>query len=203
VKLYYSKGACSLAVRIALHEIGVACEFEAVNLGTKKTETGHDFLAINPKGAVPALLLDDETILTENSVIQQYLADTHQAHSLLPSIGHLQRYRALEWLNFVSTDLHKTFSGLFNSKMPEEVKENIIKPLVKRNLNFVDHHLNHNFYLMGNDFTLADGYLFVVLSWVAHVNMKLSDWPHLPRYFNEVKKRKAVQQALKEEGLAF
>src|SRR5688572_12009519 len=113
MKLYYSKGACSLAVRIILHEIGAACEFEAVDLATKKTETGMDFLKINPKGAVPTLILDDKAILTENAVIQQYLAEKYHATQLLPPLGDMKRYRVLEWLNFISTDLHKSCGPLF------------------------------------------------------------------------------------------
>src|SRR5690349_3300917 len=107
MKLYYSKGACSLAVRIALHELGIPCEFEAVDLKAKKTEKGADFFKINPKGAVPTLVLDDHTVLTENAVIQQYLADKQKAFEVLPPVNDMKRYRALEWLNFVSTELHK------------------------------------------------------------------------------------------------
>lgn len=202
MKLYYSKGACSLAVRIVIHEIGIPCDFEAVNLHTKLTENGADFLNINPKGAVPTLALDDGEVLTENAVIQQYLADTNKT-SLLPPQGDIQRYHALKWLNFVSTDLHKSFSPLFNPKLPEEVKEEIFKPLIKSKLSFVNQHLAQQRYLLGDQFTLADSYLFVILTWVPKVKLNIEDWPNLVRYFNEVKNRPAVQKALKEEDLNF
>ena len=201
MKLYYSKGACSLAVRIMIHEMNLPCQFEAVNLKTKRTETDQDFLKINPKGSVPALLLDNDEILTENVVIQQYLADKNHATSLLPPIGDLMRYRVLEWLNFISTDLHKTCGPLFNPKLSEHSRNEIFVPALKNKLNFVDHHLSHNRYLMNEQFTLADGYLFVILSWLKIFQLDLADWPNALRYFNELKQRKSLQQALKEERL--
>jgi len=202
MKLYYSKGACSLAVRIALHEIGISSEFEAVNLRTKQTETGEDFLKINPKGAVPTLLLDNQEVLTENAVIQQYLADHYQATKLLPPVGDLKRYRALEWLNFVTTELHKGCAPLFNPQLPAELKDSIFKPALKNKLNFVDQQLGHQKYLLGENFTLADGYLYVILFWLPNFKFELSEWGNLSRYFNELTARKAIQQALREEGLA-
>src|SRR5690349_19217638 len=122
MKLYYSKGACSLAVRIIINEIGLQSEYEAVDLKTKKTATGQDFLKINPKGSVPVIQTDEKQILTENAVIQQYLADTNKATQLLPALGNFERYRVLEWLNFISTELHKGFSPLFNPNVPNELK---------------------------------------------------------------------------------
>lgn len=201
MKLYYSKGACSLAVRIAIHEMNIPCQFESVDTKAKKTETGADYLAINPKGSVPALQLDNQEILTENAVIQQYLADTYKATQLLPPINDPKRYRVMEWLNFASTDLHKSCSPLFNPTVPETVKEEIFKPILKNKLNIVNQHLNKNKYLMGEQFTLPDGYVFVVLSWLPHFKFNLAEWPNLSRYFSEVKNRKSVQQALKEEGI--
>src|SRR5690606_11596997 len=130
-----------LAVRILIYEINIPCEFEAVNLKTKQTETGADYLSINPKGAVPALLLDNGAVLTENVVVQQYLADSHHASYLLPPVPSFKRYRVLELLNFITTDLHKTAGPLFYADYPEAVKENIIKPKLKKNLGFVDNHL--------------------------------------------------------------
>lgn len=199
MKLYYSKGACSFAIRIIINEIGIPCEYEAVNLASKITEQGTNFLKINPKGAVPTLVLDSQEILTENAVIQQYLADTHGAKKLLPLLGDFTRYRVLEWLNFISTDLHKGFGPLFNQQVSEEVKKNIFIPILKSKLNIADGVLHKNKYLLGDEFTLPDGYLFVILSWLPKVGIELSDWPNLSRYFSEVKKRKSVQQSFEEE----
>jgi glutathione S-transferase len=201
MKLYYSKGACSLSVRILVHELGIACDYEAVNLSTKKTESGKDYLTINPKGAVPALELKEGVVLTENVAIQQYLAYTHGAVQLLPPVGDFKRYRVVEWLGFINSDIHKGFSPLFNPKVPDEIKETIFKPALKRNLRFIDRHFDHNQYLMQGEFTVADIYLFVILTWVPHVNISLEEYPHVQRYFNEIKTRKAVVEAFREEGL--
>jgi glutathione S-transferase len=201
MKLYYAKGACSLAVRIAIHEMGRPCKFESVNLQTKITETGVNFLTINPKGSVPTLETDTQEILTENGVIQQYLADTYKAAELLPPMGDMKRYRVLEWLNFVSTDLHKGFGPLFNAKVPAEIKDDIFKPILKAKFSFVDKHLENKKYLMGEKFTLPDGYLFVLLSWLPHMKIDIAEWSNLARYFTDVKNRPAVQQALQDEGL--
>lgn len=201
MKLYFSKGACSLAVRITLHELGVPCKFESVDLKTKTTETGKNFLEINPKGVVPVLVLDNQEILTENAAIQQYLADTYKAPHLLASVGTFKRYRTLEWLTFISTDLHKGCSPLFNSKVPQDLKNSIFIPNLKKSLNIADIHLNHQQpYLMGEEFTVADSYLFVILSWLPHFEIQLSEWKHLSRYVVELRKRPAIQQSLKEEG---
>ena len=122
MRLYYSKGACSLVVRIVIHELGLPFEYEAVNLKTKVTATGEDYLAINPKGAVPAILTDDNILLTENAVIQQYLADKAYASQLLPAVNDIKRYQVLEWLNYVTTEIHKGFGPLFNSNIPDNLK---------------------------------------------------------------------------------
>lgn len=123
MKLYYSAGTCSLAVRIIINEIGLPSTYEAVDLKTKKTASGQDFLQINPKGSVPVIVTDDNEILTENSVIQQYLADKNNASSLLPALGHFKRYRVLEWLNYISTELHKGCGPLFSPSIPVELKK--------------------------------------------------------------------------------
>jgi len=201
MKLYYSKGACSLAVRIIIHEIGVACEFESVNLQTKQTEKGNDYFKINPKGSVPALVLENKKVLTENAVIQQYLADTHKASHLLPPLGDLKRYHVLEWLNFAGTDLHKSCGPLFNSNVPENIKEEVFRPLLKKKLIFVEKQLEQKAYLMGDEFTLPDSYVFVVLRWLASLKVDISDCPNLQRYFAHLKERKSIQQALKEEHI--
>ena len=202
MKLYYSRGACSLAVRITIHEMGVPCEFEAVDLKSKKTEHGADYLKINPKGSVPALqLLEENRILTENAVIQQYIAEKNKATHLLPVIGDANRYKVLEWLNFASTDLHKSCGPLFNPNVPSEVKENIFVPLLKNKLSYLNQNFTKNKYLIGEQYTLPDAYVFTVLRWLPAFEIDLANYADLQRYFNEVKQRKAVQTSLKEEGL--
>lgn len=202
MKLYYSKGACSLAVRIVLHELNINFDAEAVNLGTKKTASGQDFLAINPKGAVPALVLDNEQVLTENTVIQQYLADHFNGNHLLPAMGDIKRYRVLEWLNFVSTDLHKGCSPLFNAKLAEEIKDSIFRPALVNKLKYAEQQLAQHDYLLGNKFSLADAYLFVINRWLPHLGIDVNPFPALMRYQQRLKQRNAIQQALQEEGLA-
>jgi glutathione S-transferase len=202
MKLYYSKGACSLAVRITLHEIGIPCEFESVNLQTKKTETGTDFLNINPKGYVPTLVLDNQEVLTENVIIQLYLAEEYKAKELLPTNNTFEHYRALEWLAYVNTELHKACSPLFNSKLPAAIKEEFFVPALKNKLSFVDQHLSKNKYLLNERYTPADGYLLVILLWMPHFNIELSEWRNLSRYLTLLKMRPGIQQSLKEEGLS-
>lgn len=201
MKLYYSKGACSLVVRIIIHELGLKSEYEAVDLGTKKTATGEDYLKINPKGAVPAIITDAGETLTENSAIQQYLADNNHADELLPPIGNFRRYRVLEWLNYVATELHKSCSPLFNPNIPHDMKETIFLPTLNKKFDYIEQHLQHTKYLAGDTFTLPDAYIFIILSWQAHFKNDLSKWKHISEYFAQLQKRKSVQQALKEEGL--
>lgn len=202
MKLYYSKGACSLAVRIVINEIGLYSEFEAVDLKNKKTSSGQDFLKINPKGSVPVLLTDENEILTENSIIQQYLADTHNAIQLLPALGNFKRYRVLEWLNFISTELHKGCGPLFHPGIPPEMKENIFKPALKNKLTYVENNL-HTKFLAGDHVTLADTYLFVILSWLPHFKINMNEWPKLSHYFVELTQRPAFKKSLQEEGLNY
>jgi len=202
MKLYFSKGACSLTVRINLHEMNIPSVFEAVNLKSKETETGVNFLTINPKGAVPTLVLDNNEILTENTAILQYLADIHNANHLLPPIGDFKRYRVLEWLSYISADIHKSCGPLFDTQVPEKDKKEIFVPNLKNKLTFAENHLKNNKYLLNDQFTLPDAYLFVILRWMPHLTVDLSEFPNLSRYFNELKQRPAIQQALTEEGLA-
>ena len=201
MKLYYTKGACSLTVRILVHELAIPCEFEAVDLKTKLTAAHQDFLTINPKGAIPALRLDNQDLLTENAVILQYLADQYHATHFLPALGDGQRYRVLEWLNFVSTDLHKNCSPLFNTQVPTELKTGIFMPILENKLRMVATQLGKHTYLVSDDFTLADIYLWVVLRWLPHLGLTWSAFPTLEPYFLRVSQRDAVQQSLKEEGL--
>lgn len=201
MKLFYTKGACSLAVRIIINEINLTCEYESVDLATKKTESGQDFLKINSKGAVPTLMTNSGEILSENAVILQYLADTNNRAQLLPIVGNFKRYRVLEWLNYVATDLHKSFGILFNSKIPDDMKDNLFIPMIKAKITYVDKHLHHNHYLLGETFTLPDAYLFVMLCWALHFKFDLAEWPNVARYFAELKARKSIEKSLQEEGL--
>lgn len=201
MKLYYSKGACSLAIHIVLHEMNLPCEYIAVNLANKKTEQGDDFLMINPKGAVPSLVLKDGTVLTENVVIQQYLADTYQANTLLPPLGDLKRYLVLAWLNYATTDLHKSCSPFFNPNIPSELKEQVFKPIVASKLEFLNQHFANHAFAAGAQFSLADGYIFTVLRWMPHLGLALEAYPHVLRFFNTMKERPSVAKAMKEEGL--
>lgn len=200
MKLFYSKGACSLAVRILLNELNVECQFERVDLKTKKTETSRDFLEINPKGSVPVLELEEGQFLTENSAIQQYLADRYYAFELLPEVNDFKRYRVLEWLNFMSTEIHKGFGPLFSTQVPDQDKEEIFKPALKKKFEFIENHLKNSPYLL-DQFTLPDAYLFVMLRWLPHFKMDMSIWPKLTNYFEGLKKRPSIQKALHDEGL--
>ena len=200
MKLYYTKGACSLVVRVVINELNLDAQYESVDLKTKKTETGQDFLDINPKGAVPALEISPGKILTENAVILQYLADHSNAVELLPNLNDFNRYRVLEWLNYITTELHKGIGILFNPLITPELRQQIFIPLIKSKLSFVNNHLQNHQYLMGDHFTLPDAYLFVMLLWTSYFKMDLSEWSQLPRYFKELNNRQSIKNALKQEG---
>lgn len=199
MKLYFSAGSCSLAIRIVINEIGLPCEYEVVNLATKKMSNGQDYFKISPKGAVPALAINEHELLTENAVIQQYLADTHPQSKLLPPIGDFQRYRVLEWLNFISTDLHKGASPLFNSSVPADVKVSVFKPALQSKLAYAEQKLGNKSYLLGDHFTLPDAYLFVVLSWMPYLQVELKEYPNLTRYFQALSTRPSIIKSLAEE----
>ncbi len=200
MKLYYSPGACSLSPHIALAEAGLAYTLEKVDLKTKKTETGADFLAINPAGYVPALVLDNGEILTEGPAIVQYIADQVPARKLAPAAGSFERVRLQEGLNFVSTELHKSFSPLFNPAAPEEWKT-VVRGLIGRRLDVIEKKLAGRDYLTG-EFAVVDGYLFTVLGWGRMVGIDVSESrPLVAAYLKRVGARPAVQQAMREEGL--
>lgn len=200
MKLYYSKGSCSLAVRITIHELDIPCEFERVDLKEKTFADGQDYLKINLKGYVPSLELDSGEILTENVAIQLYLADKYQGKALLPPLSDVSRYHVIEWLSYVSTELHKSCSPLFNPNVPADIKENIFKPILENKIKFLDNHFRNNTYLVGNQFTLPDGYAYVILTWMHHFNIELTRWPQVERYFNQIKLRASVQKSLAEGG---
>lgn len=200
MKLYYSPGACSLSPHIVLAESGLPYALEKVDLGAKKTERGIDYWTINPKGYVPALELDDGQLLTEGPAIVQYLADQVPQKQLAPPAGTMERYRLQEWLNFISTELHKGFSPLFAMNAPEPWKM-IVRELLGKRIAIVAERLAGNSYLMGAGFTVADAYLYTILRWAKHAAVDLSPWPVLGEYMMRVEMRPAVQDALITEGL--
>ncbi|MBU2807779.1 glutathione transferase GstA [Acidithiobacillus ferrooxidans F221] len=200
MKLYYSPGACSLSPHIILNEGGFSFDKERVDLASKKTETGADYAAINPDGYVPALLLDDGQVLTEGPAIIQYLADRVPDKKLAPPLGTLERYRLMQWLNFISTELHKGFSPLFHPQAPKEWKT-VVAAQLGRRLSTVSRQLEGKDWLLGEGFTVADAYLFTVLGWGRHVGIDVEQWPVLQAYQGRVSTRPAVQSALKAEGL--
>jgi glutathione S-transferase len=200
MKLYYSKGACSLSPHIVLLEAGLPFTLEKVDFATKKTDAGADYLAVNSKGAVPAIKLDDGKVLTEGPAIVQYLADLKPDTHLAPRAGTFERYELMEILNYITSEVHKGFSPLFNPKISADWKASVLANLHKK-FDWLSGFLAGKTYLMGETFTVADAYLFTVLGWTAHVGIDLSQWPVLAAYHSRVAQRPKVQQALKEEGL--
>lgn len=206
MKLYYSPGACSLAPHIVMAELNMAYEIESVNL-KDKTCTSGDYRKINPKGSVPAIKMDNGEILTEGAVISQYLADQKMEQTLLPKFGTMDRYRCMEWMNFISTEIHKNFSPLFGAKMTysnETTQSEVMSfytETLKTKLNFLNDALNGKTYLMGNTFTIADAYLFTCLNWSGYVKIDLAPWTNVKAYMSRVSERPGVLKAMKEEGL--
>ena len=201
MKLFIKAGACSLSPHIVSREVGLPVELVEIDLAAKRTKDGADYRAINPKGSVPALLMDNGQLLTEGAVIVQYLADQNPAAGLIPAAGTLDRYRLQEWLNFIATDVHKSFSPLFNPKSPDEWKAYVKETLLPMRFEVLAARLKDNDFLMGASFTVADAYLFTVLSWAKRVEIDLAKWPPLPAYLQRIAARPAVQAALKAEGL--
>lgn len=200
MKLFLTPGACSLSPHIALREAGLQFDFEQVDLKTKQTKSGADYRKVNPKGAVPALQLDNGQVLTEGPAIVQYVADQKPASKLAPACGTFERSRLQEWLNYIASELHKLFGPLFNPATPEDQKQST-KTAIGTKLDFVNHSLEGKQFLMGDTFTVSDGYLFTILTWTKHVGMDLNRWPALNSYFDRVVGRPAVQAAMKAEGL--
>lgn len=200
MKLYYTPGACSLSPHIVLKESGQAYELEKVDLGKKRTETGKDYLTINPKGSVPALQLDNGEILTEGPAIVQYLSDQKPDAKLAAPAGTLERYRLQEMLNYISTELHKNYSPLFNPTIHESHRKMVVDNLSKR-YEYLAKLLENKPYLLGENFQLPDAYLFVVTNWAKPLHFDLSPWPIIQQYHAKIAARPAVQAAMKEEGL--
>jgi glutathione S-transferase len=200
MKLYYMAGACSLASHIALFESGIKFETAALDRKTRKTSDGHEFDQINSKGYVPVLRLDDGQLLTENVAVLLYIADRDPAAGLTPAAGTLERYRLIEWLAFINSEIHKNFAPLFYPAAGEETKQFARTNLSKR-LDWLNTALGPRRFLAGEHFTVADAYLFTVLRWSPRVGIDLAQWPHLKRYHDELATRPRVVAAMKAEGL--
>lgn len=200
MKLYYSPGACSLAPHIVAREAHITLELEKVDIATKRTESGADFLEINPKGSVPVLELSDGERLTEGPAIAQYLADMKPESELAPINGTMARYRLQEWLGFINSDLHKTYSPLFNPVTPDLVRSERKCTLLKYYA-LLEHRLSTQPWLLGNRFSAADAYLFTVTNWAPHVGLDISKLTGIASFPQRVAGRPAVQEALLAEGL--
>ena len=194
MKLYYSPGACSLAPHILLQESKAKYTLEKVDLKTKITEKGEDFKKINPKGYVPTLQLDNGEVLTEGPAIMQYIADQAPTSKLAPAAGTMARYRLQEWLNFITSEIHKGFSPLFNPAVPDAYKTMVKENLGKR-FDYLSEKLTKNNFLMGNDFTAPDAYLYTTLTWSGYVGIDLNRWPALQAFVKRVGDRPAVKAA--------
>jgi glutathione S-transferase len=199
MKLYFAPGACSLAPHLALCEAGLAYDLEQVDLRAKKTKSGGDYRAINAKGSVPALGLDDGQLLTEVAVVLQYIADQRPQSRLAPAAGTVERYRLQEWLNWVATELHKGISPFFNPKASDEWK-GVLRERLAQQFEFLNGHMAKP-YVMGAQYTVADSYLYTILRWTGLNKIELGQWPDIGAFMERVAARPASQTALKEEGL--
>jgi glutathione S-transferase len=200
MKLFYKPGACSLASHIALQESGMDFSLVAVDLTKKQLENGEDYWQVNPKGQVPALLLDDNTLLTEGVAIMQYIADTKADRQLLAPAGSIARYRTLEWLNYIASELHKGFTPLFRPDTPEDFKPTV-RALLEKKLRYVDDALRNNEWICGSRFTIADGYLFTVLRWARAVKLDISGLKNIEAYMARVAARPGVTAAMAAESI--
>ena len=200
MKLFYSPGACSLSPHIVALEAGLDLQLEKVDTKSKKTASGADFMAVNPKGYVPALQLDDGEVLTEGPAIVQYLGDKAPSAGLVPANGTMERYRLQETLGFINSEIHKTYSPLFDPATPDAVKAGLHEKLKKRYA-LLDQRLEGKPFLFGERFTAADAYLFTVTNWAGYVKLDLSAFPNLLAFQKRVASRPAVQAAMKAEGL--
>ncbi|MGH8806616.1 MAG: glutathione transferase GstA [Noviherbaspirillum sp.] len=200
MKLYFSPGACSLAPHIVLREAGLPYELEKVTLADKKTASGADYKQINPKGYVPALQLDNGEVLTEVNAVLQYLADRAPGQRMAPDAGSMESYRLIEWLSFISSELHKSFGPLFKQATPEETRQ-ILRDTLALRLDIIEGQLQGRDYLTGNQFSIADAYLFTVARWTTPLKFEMERWPALQAYLQRVAQRPAVRTAMLEEGL--
>jgi glutathione S-transferase len=200
MKLYYTPGTCSLAAHIIARELDLAFDLEKVDLTRKVTESGADYLVINPKGYVPTLQMDADNRLTENPAILQFLAAQCPERNLLPAAGTMAHYRALEWLGFINSEVHKAFTPLWHGESPAAAKDAARELLAKR-FGYLDQHLAHHRHLLGAEFTLPDAYCFTVVNWSFYLQIDLAPYPHLRRYMEELNERPAIRAAMIAEGL--
>jgi glutathione S-transferase len=200
MKLYYSPGACSLSPHIVAKEAGLSVELKKVDLKTKTLAEGGAFAAVAGKGYVPALALDDGSLLTEGPVIVQYMADQKPDSGLAPKAGTMERYKLQEWLNFITSELHKALGTFFNPAVTPEWRKGVSDRLEVR-CEWLAGQMQGKQYLMGDKFSVADAYLFTVLNWAPMVKFDLGKWPVLTEYQKRVASRPKVQEALREEGL--
>lgn len=200
MKLYYYPGACSLAPHIVLRELGCAFELERTDIATKRTDSGTDFLTINPKGYVPALALDDGDVLTEAAPMLVYLSDLVPTKGMAPAAGTRDRLRLMEWLNFVTAELHKSLGPLFKPGFTAEMREVALGGLRPR-LDFLERHLADHVHLLGGAFGVADAYAFTILNWSSFLDIDLAPWPEVQTYLARVSGRPSVQAAMRAEGL--
>jgi glutathione S-transferase len=199
MKLYFSPGACALHPQIALREAGLDFQLVRVDLRAHKLAgSGADFYEVNPKGYVPVLELDDGSRLTEGAVIDQFVADKNPGAKILPPPGSLERVRVQEWLHFIGTEIHKSFSPLFNPQLADDAREAQKKRVAGR-FDYVEKELGSKKYLLGDTFTVADGYLYNMLRWTAHTGIDLAKWPNLSAFFKRVEERPSVKAALEAE----
>jgi glutathione S-transferase len=200
MKLYYSPGACSLSPHIVARETGQKIELIKVDLGTKKTEKGEDFRRVNPHGYVPALQLDSGEVLTEGPAIVQYIADKAPGSGVMPAHGSIERYKELQWLGHINSEIHKGMGSLFNEQMAKQAGD-LIKSKLADRLAALDKHLAGKDYIMGKQFTAADAYAFTVLGWGKYVGVDVEQYPNIKAFMARVGSRPKVQEALKAEGL--
>jgi glutathione S-transferase len=200
MRLYFAPGACSLSPHIVLRESGTQFDLEQVNNQEKKTKSGMDYWTINPKGQVPVLEFDNGERMTEGPVIVQYIADKKPGAGLVPPAGTPERYRVQEWLNFITSELHKGFGPIFRPTTPDAYKA-ISKENLGKRFDWLNKELAGRQYLMGDTFTVADAYLFTVLRWTSRIEIDLGKWPNLKAYVDRVAARPKVQEAMKAEGL--
>jgi glutathione S-transferase len=200
MKLYYAPGACSQAPHIVARETGLAIDLAKVEFPSKRTTEGEDLYAVNPKGAVPALKLDDGNVLTENAVIMQYLADQAPASELAIPRDGIERYRLLEWVNFIATEIHKGFGPLWNPATPDAYKDATREALGKK-FDYLQERIGDGPWILGDRFSIADAYAFAVLNWTRIHAIDIGRWPGLAAYLGRIAARPAVQQTLRAEGL--
>ena len=201
MKLYYAPGACSLAPHIVLRETGTQFALERVDLGKHQLSSGADYYAINPKGGVPTLELDNGERLTEGAIVAQYVADRAGNTQLLPAAGTMQRYRVLEWQNYITSELHKAFSPLFGAPALDDAGKGAFAQGLQKKFGWVSEQLKGKQYLTGDHYTVADAYMFVVAGWAKHVKLDLSQASHLQAYLARIAERPAVREAMRAEGL--